>query len=129
MLDARKEWDLAPVREFLHRTEPVPPEEARTYALRLSETVLEHREELDTWLDQVHPGWRLERMGAEDRNILRLGLAELRYHPDVPPKVVLNEWVEIAKVFGGDDTPRFVNGILDRAWKDATEGDGSDADR
>lgn len=118
MMDARDEWNVGLANEFLRRTEPPPDDEALAYAVRLLETVLEHREPIDRWLDAVHPHWRLHRLRGEDRNILRLGLAELWFHDDVPPKVVINEWVEVAKHFSGDEAPAFVNGLLDRAWKD-----------
>lgn len=118
MLDAQAVWELKPVREFLARIAPPPSQEARDYAVHLAALVIEHRDTIDAWLNRAHPRWQLKRMRAEDRNLLRCGTAELWYCPQVPPKAALNEWIEIAKVFGGDDSPRFVNGILDRAAKD-----------
>lgn len=118
MLDAQALWELKPVREFLARTSPPPSEDAREYAMHLAGLVIEHRQAIDAWLDRAHPRWQLKRMRAEDRNVLRCGTAELWHCSDVPPKVALNEWIEISKIFGGDDSPRFVNGILDRAAKD-----------
>jgi len=115
MMDARAEWVLALARRFLAQTRPSIPEPVFVFSLRLIETLLAHRATVDTWLDGVHPRWRLRRMRAEDRNLLRLGVAELWYHPDVPPKAAINEWIELAKRYGGDEAPRFVNGILDRA--------------
>lgn len=117
MLDARDEWDLALARGFLARQEPPLDEENFEFAMRLLRRVMTERESIDARLDRAHPRWKLARLHAEDRNILRLGMAELLY-AEVPPKVVLNEWIEEAKVFGGEDSPRFINGILDRIWKE-----------
>lgn len=118
MLDARDEWAMAPVRQWLARVEPPPTAEAREYALQLVTHVLEHRPQIDERLATAHPRWKLKRLRAEDRNLLRLGICELWFHEDVPPRAVLNEWIELAKVFGGEDSPRFVNGILDRVMRE-----------
>jgi N utilization substance protein B len=69
---------------------------------------------LDTLIRQYSEHWRLERMAAVDRNLLRVALYELLYQPDIPTKVVINEAVELAKRYGTDESGAFVNGILDR---------------
>ena len=74
----------------------------------------EHAEEVDAMIRKVSEHWRLERMPRVDRNILRLSTCELMYMPDVPRKVTLNEAVELAKRYGGEGSPGFVNGVLDR---------------
>lgn len=117
MLDARQEWDLQMARTFLTRQEPPLEDEALDFAVRLLARVLSDREQIDERLDRAHPRWKLARLHAEDRNILRLGMAELLIG-EVPPKVVLNEWIEEAKAFGSEESPRFINGILDRIWKE-----------
>ncbi len=66
--------------------------------------------------------WRLERMAAVDRNILRLGLFELIHHPETPPAVVINEALEISRRFSSEDSVEFVNGVLDAAWKSLSPG-------
>jgi len=63
--------------------------------------------------------WDVERMGVVERVILRLALYELSFLDDIPPKVSINEAVELAKTFGGKESAAFVNGILDRLWKEA----------
>jgi N utilization substance protein B len=88
------------------------PEGARAYAKELVLGVASRRAELDDALRVVAQHWRLERMAAVDRNVLRLGAFEL-LHGDAPPEVVLDEAVELARRFGGEQSPRFVNGILD----------------
>ena len=81
------------------------------------ETQLEPaRTDLEPARTELEP--RLERMSRVDRNILRLAVAELTGSPEVPSKVVINEAVELAKVFGAEESPAFVNGILDRVAQD-----------
>jgi transcription antitermination protein NusB len=74
----------------------------------------EHQAEIDDVIQAASRNWRLERMSRVDRNILRLAACELRFAPEVPVKVVINEAVELAKRFGAAESPAFVNGILDR---------------
>ncbi len=71
-------------------------------------------DEVDRILAKITEHWALDRINILDRNILRLGIAELTYCPDIPKKVTINEWIEIAKVYSTDDSPKFVNGILDK---------------
>lgn len=73
-----------------------------------------HREEIDNLIRQFSTNWRLERMATVDRNILRMATFELLHLGDIPRKVSINEAIEIAKKYGGDDSPSFINGILDR---------------
>ena len=78
--------------------------------------VRQHREELDEKLSKIADNWRLSRMAATDRNVLRLGAYEL-LHTDTPPPVVINEAIELARRYGTDQSAQFVNGVLDRLWK------------
>jgi len=87
----------------------IPP-----YLVKLVEGVEVHQQELDTLIRQHSEHWRLERMAAVDRNLLRLALYELLHQPEVPAKVVINEAVELAKRYGSEESGSFVNGILDR---------------
>ena len=66
-------------------------------------------------------GWRFERLALLDRNILRLGVYELLHCDDVPPEVAIDEAVELAKMYGTEQARSFVNGILDRIWKEHKE--------
>lgn len=76
--------------------------------------IVEHLEQIDRWIASTAQNWTLERMPLVDRNIIRLASYEIAYCDDVPPAVAINEAVELAKSFGGDDSPRFVNGVLGR---------------
>lgn len=74
--------------------------------------VAEHESELDAQLQPIAPEWPIDQIARMDRVILRIGLYELTFEKDVPPKVVINEAVELAKAFGGENSSKFVNGVL-----------------
>ncbi|MCA9327505.1 transcription antitermination factor NusB [Candidatus Saccharibacteria bacterium] len=82
--------------------------------------VAKHEKELDDELRPLAPEWPLEQIARMDRVVLRMGLYELHHEPDVPPKVVINEAVELAKAFGGDNSSKFINGVLGTALKNKT---------
>jgi transcription antitermination protein NusB len=77
--------------------------------------------EIDRIIAQRAEGWRLERLHSVDRNILRLAVYELCYREGIPPQVAINEAVELAKKYGGEHSPAFINGILDRIWKERAQ--------
>jgi N utilization substance protein B len=87
------------------------------FAATLIETVWQRREEIDALLTETVEHWSLERLALLDKLILRLGVAELLFLPETPPKVVIDEAVEIAKKFSTEKSGPFVNGVLDRIWK------------
>jgi N utilization substance protein B len=78
-------------------------------------------EEIDAKIRAVSRHWRLERMARVDRNIIRLGAYELMHVADIPRRVTLNEAVELAKRFGNEESPAFVNGVLDRIADDVAK--------
>jgi N utilization substance protein B len=88
--------------------------EIREFALRLVDQTLEHLASIDQVIVNVAENWDIERMAAIDRNVLRLGTAEILYVDGVPEKVTINEAIEIAKKFSTENSGRFVNGILDK---------------
>jgi N utilization substance protein B len=79
---------------------------------RLVNGVANSEDELDALLQPIAPEWPVEQIARMDRTILRIGMYELKNESDVPPKVVINEAVELAKAFGGDNSSKFVNGVL-----------------
>jgi N utilization substance protein B len=89
------------------------PPATREFAIGLVRGVLSKMTELDSHLVDQADNWRLERMAAVDRNILRLALYELMFEGGTPPAVVIDEAVEIAKRFGSERSSQFVNGVLD----------------
>jgi N utilization substance protein B len=91
-----------------------PSEPAVAYATRLIEGVQLHSARIDELIDRYADRWALDRMPVVDRNLLRVGVFELLWAPDVPTAVAINEAVELAKALSTDDSGRFVNGILGR---------------
>jgi N utilization substance protein B len=81
---------------------------------RLVLGVSEHRKEIDRLIERYSENWRLDRMNTIDRNILRMATFELLYCEDIPPKVTLNEAIDLGKRYGTDESGSFINGILDR---------------
>jgi transcription antitermination factor nusB len=82
----------------------------------LCNSVLRYKAELDKELSELAPEWPFYQVPLIDRTVLRIGLYELAY-TDTPPKVIMNEAVELAKAFGSDSSSKFVNGVLGSAWK------------
>ena len=99
-------------------------EAARGYARSLVIGVLENTQELDSRISEVTANWKLERIAAVDRAVLRLGLYELLEMAEVPPKVVINESVELAKKFSTEKSGAFVNGVLDKIYQTMSAGRG-----
>lgn len=93
-------------------------EDVRKFMVDLVDTINHSKVEIDDLLEKSSENWTLARMTVIDRNILRIATAELLYHKDIPPKVVIDEAVEIAKKFGSEDSPDFINGVLDRIRKE-----------
>ncbi|NQT28273.1 MAG: transcription antitermination factor NusB [Candidatus Omnitrophica bacterium] len=83
----------------------------------LVEGVITNMPSIDTLIKKHVKNWEIKRMAVVDRNILRMGCFELLFSEDIPPKVAINEAIELAKRFGDIDSPRFVNGILDKIYK------------
>lgn len=86
-------------------------EDKEVVAKRLQD-VLAHVEEIDALLDEVSMGWKVSRMSKVDLTIMRLACYEMKLDDDIPVGVAINEAVELAKKYGGDDSPSFVNGVL-----------------
>lgn len=119
MKEQLDEYFLAPIEdettpegkeEILHQVELDVFD--RDYVRQKVEHMIEKKPELDVRIDEVAEGWKTKRMGRADLTILRLALYEIIYEEDVPERVAINEAVELAKKFGGDDSSAFINGIL-----------------
>lgn len=106
-----KAFDLAAVLERnINRYKGMVDDVA--FVKKLVKGVAKEGQELDKILQPVAPEWPISQIARMDRIVLRIGLYELREAKDVPPKVVINEAVELAKAFGGDNSSKFVNGVL-----------------
>ena len=91
--------------------------DVKAFAIQLVQGTLEHLEEINRLIAMHANNWDINRMAVVDRNIIRMGAYELLYLEEVPPKVCLNEAVELAKRFGDEESSKFVNGILDTIHK------------
>ncbi len=87
---------------------------AMDFSARIIRGVEEHREDLDRIIEKYSSHWKIDRMAHVDRNILRIAIYELLYCNDIPPKVAINEAIDIGKKFGSEDSGAFINGVLDR---------------
>jgi len=92
--------------------EASPPPEVEQFARGLVEGVRAHQEQIDEVIRQKAPAWPLEQVAVVDRNILRLAIFEILLDNRVPVRAAINEAVELAKAFGGESSPKFVNGVL-----------------
>jgi len=90
------------------------------YVRRVVAVLDGHLREIDDALRSALDNWRLERLSAMDRAVLRIATAEILHLEDVPPKVAIQEAIRLAEAYGGAESPRFVNGVLDALYKSAT---------
>jgi transcription antitermination protein NusB len=130
VLQSLFEWDLnalerKEVHEVLERNvaEFAPNKTDMPFMEKLLDGVLGKQPELDLVIEKAAPEWPIERISPVDRNILRLGLYELLFaeRSEVPAKVAINEAIELAKQFGGENSSRFVNGVLGAVYKEIGE--------
>ena len=94
-------------------TETMLSPEIRDFTTTLVTGVIQRRDEIDAFIQECSTNWSLERIGMVERNILRFAIYELCFLPDIPPNVTINEAVEVAKKYGTEEAPAFINGILD----------------
>ena len=109
--DLNPDMDYNAVRGQMR--ERLPDDDLHEFAWHLFIGVIEHRLELDAKIEEIAQNWSLKRMAPTDRNALRMGAYELLY-THTPPRVVIDEALELAKLFGSAQSAPFVNGILDR---------------
>ncbi len=124
------EWDFkgakdAGVSEIVRHNirEFAPGIDDDSFIFYLVQGVLKHRKKIDKLIEKCAPEWPLDQVTVVDRNILRLGIFELVFgnYEEVPPKVAINESIELAKTFGGESSGRFVNGVLGTIYREMGE--------
>ncbi len=93
------------------------------FAWKLLKGIIDHKKEIDGIIEKAAPDWPLEQIAVIDRNALRIGLYELMYsdRKEVPPKVAINEAIEIAKNYGGPNSGKFINGVLGTVYRELGE--------
>ncbi|OGI59406.1 transcription antitermination factor NusB [Candidatus Nomurabacteria bacterium RIFCSPHIGHO2_12_FULL_37_29] len=115
------------IKEILNRNlkEFAPGLEDDHFVSTLLDEVLKKRKEIDEIIEKAAPDWPIDKISIVDRNILRIGLTELLFSDrmQVPPKVAINEAIELAKTFGGENSGKFVNGVLGAVYKEIGEPD------
>lgn len=114
-----RQKDLAAILER-NLEEFAPGIDEPDFAWRIMKGVAEHLKDIDNIIIKAAPDWPLEKIAIIDRNILRVGLYELLYADpgEVPPKVAINEAIELAKNYGGSNSARFINGVLGTIYKE-----------
>lgn len=124
-LETLYEYDLAdhPAFEVLARRLADQPMESSgiEFARDLIQGIIQHKEWMDTLIARYAPEWPLDQMAVIDRNILRMAIYEFLISRETPVKVAINEAVELAKIYGSDSAPRFVNGVLGTLAEQAAE--------
>lgn len=126
ILQTLYEWDFywrkKDVTEILERNlaEFAPGIDEPEFAWKILKGVVEHLKNIDNVITKAAPEWPLEKIAIIDRNILRIGLYELLYADpeEVPPKVAINEAIELAKNYGGPNAARFINGVLGTIYRE-----------
>jgi len=96
-------------------------ESEKDFCRRLVKGTLENLQEIDKKIQQYVVDWKIERMPSVDRNLLRMAIFEMMYCEDIPNKVAINEAIELAKIFGSEESAKFINGVLDRLLKELGE--------
>lgn len=115
-VDIRKEPEEDYARLFWEN-HPTVKNEVKEFSAFLAEGVSKNKNFIDSLISKYATNWQIQRMPAIDRNILRMAAFELLFAPDIPPKVSINEAIEMAKRYGDKDSGKFVNGVLDKINK------------
>jgi N utilization substance protein B len=129
VLQSLYEWDFynrkKDITEILERNmaEFAPGVDEPEFGWKILQGVAMHLKDIDETMKKAAPEWPIEKIAIIDRNILRIGLYELMYADpeEVPPKVAINESIELAKNYGGPNAARFVNGVLGTIYRDMAE--------
>ncbi|MFA6525746.1 MAG: transcription antitermination factor NusB [Patescibacteria group bacterium] len=121
------EWDFNDrkddvVKVLEHNLKEFAPDfDDKGFSESVVKGVVENRTEIDQLITKYAPEWPLDQITVVDRNVLRIGIFELKYSPEIPPKVAINEAIELAKTFGGESSGKFVNGVLGTIYKKMEE--------
>lgn len=120
------EWDFSEKKADLQKIterniqEFGPGLEDKSFTWQLVTGIVQHIQEIDKIIEKAAPQWPIDQISIIDRNVLRMGLYELLYEDKtaVPPKVAINEAIELAKSFGGENSGKFINGVLGTVYKE-----------
>lgn len=95
-----------------------PDFDDKGFAKSIIKGVIDHLDTINALITKYAPEWPLEQITIVDRNVLRIGIQELKFSPEIPPKVAINEAIELAKTFGGESSGKFINGVLGTIYKE-----------
>lgn len=131
VLQSLFEWDFSNKKQKLidiverNIEEFAPGFSEREFAIKLAQSVEENMKNLDEVISASAPEWPVEKLPVVDRNVLRIGLNELLYsdRKEVPPRVAINEAIEVAKTFGGLNSGKFINGVMGTVYREIGEPD------
>lgn len=113
-----------------NKDEFAPDFDDKGFVSELAQGVMDHMDEINKLITKYAPDWPIDQITTIDRNILRLGVFELKFSPNIPSKVAINEAIELAKTFGGESSGKFINGVLGAIYRDMVEkGDIKDIDK
>lgn len=107
---------------FWKNLNPDPDSQSKEFAEKLIKSTLKNKNKIDALLKEVSEHWKIDRMPAVDRNILRIGISEFLFFDDIDYDVTIDESIEIAKKFGTEKSPSFINGVLDKIKKKLSKG-------
>jgi len=130
-LQSLYEWDFhkqsGDINKILaqNRQEFAPNFEDQNFSIELIDNVKKNLAALDKLIVQYAPEWPLSQITVIDRNVLRIGIYELCFNKEIPPKVAINEAIELAKTFGGSSSGKFVNGVLGSIYKEQQKNNSS----
>lgn len=124
------EWDFRPqadIEEIKKRNiENYNEEIDNDYLKKTINNVIKNRKNIDEKIVKAAPEWPLEQIAAIDKAILRIAINEILYNEDIPPKVAINEAVELGKTFGGENSSKFINGVLGSVYRKSKRYDPKD---
>ena len=122
VLQALYAYELSkdPIADVMEQTlkELHPDRESFDFAKKLISETIQHENEIEQYIKAKVSHWEFDRIAVVDRMILRMGICEMLYFPDIPPKVTINELIEVAKIFSTENSGGFVNGVLDAILED-----------
>jgi N utilization substance protein B len=120
VLQALYAYELSkePIEKIIQEVLTLSQPEARAFAERLIRAVVDHQEEIDSTIKRKVAHWEFNRIAVVDRILLQIGISEFLYFEDIPPKVTINEAIEIAKRFSTEKSGHFINGVLDSILAD-----------
>jgi transcription antitermination protein NusB len=120
-LQSLYEWDFSgrPIEEILARnlSEHEKSLDDDSFVRRIVDGVIREHDKIDELIIKAAPEWPLDQVAVIDKSVLRIGIYELLYEEEVPPKVAINEAVELAKAFGGENSSKFINGVLGTIYR------------